>query len=169
MTEEDLEKVISTLIRDLKALKMEWVLTEYFETIRAGKVQEKSAKYEYWNEEKQDYRTVGKSKKVTETVPYSRKEQAILLLDSIENASVIPHRVVNEINKGVSELFPTSKISGIKFRPDLESVAGVEGGEEFLPEEFQEYVVDFESEVKKNDEIEQLQQACSKLRSAIEE
>jgi hypothetical protein len=167
MTDEDIQQIIATLIRKLKTIGLDWVVAEYFTTIRAGKIETKDAKYEYWSEERNDFRAAAKAKKVTVTVPFTPREQALLLIDAIENSTVVPHDLAEAIDVKLRELLPDKQFSLIEFKPDLESVVVTPGLDESLPDIMKGFVVVFRDEASKSAEVNRLRNSCKELRDAI--
>jgi len=167
MNDDDAKIIISTLASKLKDIGLDWVLEEYFVAIRAGRVETKQAKYEYWNDEKAKYQISGKPKKVAITVPFTPQQRAESLVDAVENCAVVPHEVAIAIHDGLKEFFPDFKLSEIEFRPDLESISSLSEQEEDLLETMQVYHIEFEEEISLQSEVEKLRSACAALKEAI--
>lgn len=167
MTDDDIQQVIATLIRKLKTTGLDWVVAEYFTTIRAGKIETKDVKYEYWSEDKKVFRAAAKAKKVTVTVPFTPREQALILIDAIENSTVVPHDVTKAIEVKLRELLPDNQALRIEFKPDLESVVVTPGLDESLPDTMKGFVVEFRDEASKLVAANKLRISCQELRDAI--
>lgn len=167
MNDEDLRTVIKVLTGKLNYEGLQWVLEEYYETIRAGKIETKEVKYEYWSEDKKAFRASATAKKVTVTVPFTPREQALLLIDSIENSTVVPHEVANAIDEKLKELLPDSRFPSIEFKPDLESVVVTPGLDESLPDTMKGFKIEFGAESRKLIDASELRSSCEKLREAI--
>jgi len=169
MNEEDLRRVISELTAKVRAEGLEWVLEEYYETVQAGKIETKLVKYEHWNEEESQFKPSGRPKSVTGTVPLTLREQAVLLISAIENAVVVPNKVVVSLNRNLNKFFEDDRLRAIRFEPDLESVEQVSGLEEALPTKMKGFSIDFEEELLKASRIKKLAALCAELKAAIEE
>jgi len=167
MNEQDIRSIVSVLTGKLQKEGFEWVLEEYYETVQAGKVVTKLAKYEHWNEDDSEFKVSGRPKTVTGTVPLSLKEQALLLLSAIENAIIVPHNVIVSIYSGLKKHFDGNRLRDIVFEPDLESVEKTPGFEDSLPSKMRALRVDFEVETENNGSIKKLETLCVQLKEAI--
>lgn len=167
MKEEDLRKVISELTTKLREEGLEWVLEEYYETVQAGKIETKLVKFEHWSELDSEFKASGRPKSVTGTIPLSLKEQAVLLISAIENAVVVPNKVVISLNRNLNSFFEDNSLDAIRFEPDLESVEKVAGLEEALPTKMKGFSINFEDEVRKRTRIKKLAALCEELKNSI--
>jgi hypothetical protein len=167
MNDEDLRTVIRVLTRKLRKEDFQWVLEEYYETIQAGKVETKLAKYEHWNAEDEEYRVSGRPKKVTGTVPLTLEEQAALLISTIANAVVVPNKIAISLDRNIRKHFEDIIVPEIVFEPDLESVEKVGDLGDALPPKMKGSRVVFRIEKEKNLKVRKLEKLCEQLREAI--
>lgn len=167
MNDQDLRTVIRVLTGKLKAEDLQWVLEEYYETIQAGKVETKLAKYEHWNAEDEEYKVSGRPKRVTGTVPLTLEEQAVLLISTIENAIVVPNKIAISLDRKIKKHFQGIIVPFIVFEPDLESVEKVADLGDALPPKMKGSRVDFRKEKEKNRNVSKLEELCEQLREVI--